>query len=90
MAFTHSIIAIFLFHGVWIEDADHGARLSFPVFLVHLSKQQKGHIHIQVMEVIQLPNAEGLALEKEDDFSKRQRQNVFISWKRHLTERKLI
>ena len=32
------------------------------MLLMHLPKQEEGHVHFQVMEVVQLPDAEGLAL----------------------------
>ena len=63
-AFTHliGVGALFVLHGVWVQDPNDSARVSFPKFCVHVPKQEERNIHFQVMEVIQLPDAESLAL----------------------------
>lgn len=61
---AHPIISVFLLHGVWVEESDDGAGLSFPVFFVNFTKQQQRDEDFQVMEVVEFPDAKGLALQR--------------------------
>lgn len=59
---THPVVAILLLHGVCVEEADDCAKLRLPVLFMNVAKQEQRHKHVQVMEVIQLPDAEGFPL----------------------------
>lgn len=59
---THPVISILLLHGVCVEEADDCAKLCLPVLFMNVTKQEQRHKHVQVMEVIQLPDAEGFPL----------------------------
>lgn len=67
---THPVISVSLLHGVWVEEADDGARLGLPVLFMDLAEQEQRHKHFQVMEVVQLPDAEGFALQRGNAQSK--------------------
>lgn len=62
---SHPIISVLLLHGVCVEEADDGAKLRLPVLFMNITKQQQRDKHVQVMEVIQLPDAEGFPLHEE-------------------------
>lgn len=62
-ASAHPVITVPLLHGVRVEDADDGAGLCLPELSVHVVEEQQGHEHLQVVHVIQLPDAEGFALQ---------------------------
>lgn len=62
---THPVVSIFLLHGVRVEESENGAGLRFPVLFVDFTEQQQRHKHIQVVEVTQLPDAEGFPLQRE-------------------------
>lgn len=61
---AHPVIAVLLLHGVWVEESDDGARVRLPKLPVNLTEQQQGDEHLQVVEVVQLPDAEGFALQR--------------------------
>lgn len=65
-ASTHPIISIFLLHGVGVEEADDRAKFRLPVFFMYVTEQEQRDKHVQVMEVIQLPDAEGFPLKKHN------------------------
>lgn len=62
---THPVISILLLHGVCVEEADDRAELRLPVLFMNVAKQEQRHKHVQVMEVIQLPDAEGFPLHEK-------------------------
>lgn len=63
-ASTHPVISIFLLHGVGVEEANDRAKFRLPVLFMHVTKQEQRDKHVQVMEVIQLPDAEGFPLQE--------------------------
>lgn len=63
-ASTHPIISIFLLHGVGVEEADDGAKFCLPVLFMNVTKQEQRDKHVQVMKVIQLPDAESFPLQE--------------------------
>lgn len=63
-ASTHPVISIFLLHGVGIEEADERANVRLPVLFMNVTEQEQRDKHVQVMEVIQLPDAEGFPLQE--------------------------
>lgn len=65
LASTHPVISIFLLHGVGVEEADDRAKFRLPVLFMNVTEQEQRHKHFQVMEVIQLPDAEGCPLQEE-------------------------
>lgn len=67
---THPVISVFLLHGIWVEEPDDSAWLRLPVLFVDLAEQEQRHIHFQVMEVVQFPDAEGFALRRGSAQSK--------------------
>lgn len=85
---THPVVSVFLLHGVWVEEADDCARLRLPVLLVDLTEQQQRHKHLQVVEVVQLPDAEGFSLQSGGARSETQpcaRTNGHYKWKNKPT-----
>lgn len=63
-ASTHPVISIFLLHGVGVEEADDRAKFRLPVLFINITEQEQRDKHFQVMEVIQLPYAEGFPLQE--------------------------
>lgn len=62
-ASAHPVVTVLLLHRVRVENADDGAGLRLPQLSVHVVEEQQGHKHLQVVQVIQLPDAEGFALQ---------------------------
>lgn len=60
---AHPVITVLLLHWVRVEDANDSAGLRLPQLPVHVVEEQQGHKHLQVVQVIQLPDAEGFALQ---------------------------
>lgn len=62
--YTHPVIPVFLLHGVGVEEADDCANSCLPVLFMNVTKQEQRDKHVQVVEVIKLPDAEGFSLQE--------------------------